>query len=291
MIKLKYYFSPMAKPTFSIIGCGRIGLFFGKLLSSHVTLLSLISKSSQSVIKGAEFLGLKSEAIQNLKSSDFYLLAVPENAIEECAIQLAETGVIKEGQIVFHASGAYSSDLLKSLKHQGAFVASLHPDLSVADPSFIPSSFYATLEGDAEAKTALRKLFSFYPIAFLDLLAEDKLIYHTSLVLVANFSLALIDLAEKLLASTQLEDVELLLASLQANALLTIQQKGLKKALSGPLSRGAADLVAKQLNLMKSLHPHYGEIYRLLSLELLEICEEAKLLSPSEGIKLKEILK
>lgn len=281
----------MTKPTLSIIGCGRIGLFLGKLLSKHVTILSLLSKSSQSVVRGAEFLGFKIEAIQNLKSSDFYLLAVPESAIETCAHQLAGAGIIRKGQIAFHTSGAYSSDLLKSLKTQGAFIASLHPDLSIADPSFIPSSFYATLEGDVEAKAALRKLFSFYPIAFLDLLAEDKPIYHAALVLVANFSLALIVLAKQLLASTQLEDVEALLASVEANTLLTIQQKGLKNALSGPLSRGAVNLVAEQLNLMRNLHPRYGEIYRLLSLELLEMSEEAKLLTPSQRAQLKEILK
>lgn len=276
----------------SIIGCGRMGTFLAKILQPHARIQSLIARSEASAARAREAIGEGSPStdLSKVESSDFYLIGVQEEAIRSCAEALAKTGAVQAGQIAFHVSGMYPSSLLDPLKAKGLHITSLHPDISVSDPQFLPPFFFATLEGDAFASEQLKKLFSYYPIVFQDINAKDKALYHTALVIASNFSLALLKVAKEILSTTALEETDLMLVSLLSNTLQTIQQKGLQAALSGPVSRGSKHLVEEQLALMHAISPRFGEIYRLMSLQILEMTEELRHL-PHESIeKLRAVL-
>lgn len=282
----------MHKPTISIIGCGKVGLFLGKLLASHADIKSIVCQTESSAQKARSLLekGYATTLLSEVATSDFYLIATPEGSIAKCATELAKLKTVRPGQIVFHPSGAYSAQLLAPLKERGALIASLHPNLNIADPLYIPEGFYATIEGEKGACTALKQLFSFHPIAFIDIAAEDKLLHHTALVMVANFVLALIDIGRRLLEQSHTTDPEIMLSSLLKNTLFTIEQKGLDYALSGPISRGSIQLVQEQLALLETINERYALLYRHLSSQILSIVEERKLLPETVLAHMKKIL-
>ena len=85
-------------------------------------------------------------------------ITVPDDAIAGVARALAQSQDWK-GKIVFHSSGALTSDELVSLRGKGARVASVHPMMTFvrgAVPEMAGVAF--AVEGDATAVRAARSI-------------------------------------------------------------------------------------------------------------------------------------
>jgi len=261
--------------TFSIIGCGRAGTFFGRLLTPHLTLNSLVSKNLESSTRVQKRLqaGKVLSHIQELASSDFYILAPADSALEECISCLATSPALHKGQTVFHVSGTYSSDILEPLRDKGLHCASLHPILNLFEDMELPSSLYATLEGDTEAKNTIRDIFSFYPVTFLPIEKENKLLYHTALLFSSQFVLALLSISKDLLTTCGLKLTEAPLIQLVQNILIHMQKKELAELVVGPIGRKNHTLLSDELSNLSSVNERYAELYRLLSDQLSQVIE------------------
>ena len=90
--------------------------------------------------------------------SDLVWITVPDDAIAATALRLARTQDWR-GKIVFHSSGALTSDDLAPLREQGAKVASVHPGMTFVRgpaPQMLGVAF--AVEGDAAATRMAKRI-------------------------------------------------------------------------------------------------------------------------------------
>src|SRR5581483_8191329 len=59
--------------------------------------------------------------------AELLLLAVPDDALADLVVGLANTGVVRKGALVAHTSGAHGIDVLEPLTAAGALPLALHP--------------------------------------------------------------------------------------------------------------------------------------------------------------------
>jgi predicted short-subunit dehydrogenase-like oxidoreductase (DUF2520 family) len=229
--------------SFNIIGAGRLGQTLGKLLHDNhlVNIQSICNQSLSSAQAACDFMGAGTPvaSLRQLLPADITLLAVPDNAIESVCqawVGLPET-------VIFHASGACSSALLNSAKHQGVFTASVHPLKSFADPSQAYQTFnntFCAIEGDSPALDLLSPLFEALGADLGIISAESKAQYHAACVMACGGLTALYASCEKMLIDSGVPaaSVKKLLGPYMKQTIDNNTALGSARALTGPVARG-----------------------------------------------------
>ena len=151
--------------TLSVVGCGHLGRTLARLWHEAGVLRigDLLTRSPRSAAGAREFVGAGRPIADfaALAPADIFLVATADDALAEAAAALAASGVLRGGEVVFHASGATPSALLAPLREHGVAVASVHPVLSFARPEQALAAFagsFCGVEGDAPALARLRPL-------------------------------------------------------------------------------------------------------------------------------------
>lgn len=238
-----------------IIGQGRVGTFFGTILMrSHEVIFHT-----------------KEDA--HLPYADFYLFATPDDALKEAAEKGSSSPHLSKSAIAIHFSGSLSSDVLKALKDHGLKVASCHPALTISEKMPVPASFFATLEGDEEALIGIKALFRPFPITFLSIKREDKLLYHTALLFAAQFILPLLSISHALLERCALEHVDSLLLNIVRGTLQNVERVGFQKSIVGPVARSDEGVIHKEEELLHRIDDHLATLYTLMTAELKKMKE------------------
>src|ERR1700760_4935264 len=147
------------KPTISIVGPGRLGSALAIALhQAGFTINELVSRNPRRLQRLARTLGARAVTLANATlASEIVWLTVSDSAIRVTADRLAAAPVRWPRKLVFHSSGALTSDELAALRSQSASVASVHP-LMTFSGSTIPalSGVLFALEGDRRAVRAAR---------------------------------------------------------------------------------------------------------------------------------------
>lgn len=272
-----------SKRCLNFIGCGHLGQTLGYLWAEAgiVSIAQVLNSSLQSSQAAVEFIsqGQAIGSFQDLNRADLYLLACPDKALETCCAQLAQAKVLRAGDIVFHCSGALASTILQPLKEQGAYIASVHPIKSFAQPQQAVLSFQATycgVEGDAEALAVLEPLFQAIGGISFNINAQQKTLYHAASVFACNYLVALQSLSLRVFAQAGVEqDLALkILQPIVQDTVANLFKLGSIDALTGPIARGDAEVVAKQLAALQTNFPLEAEVYRLLGLEALQLARQ-----------------
>lgn len=268
------------KPQLNIIGCGHVGqtLAYLWVQAGLLTISQVLNSSVQTGQAAVEFIGQGQaiSSIQDLKPANLYLLGCPDKALVACCTQLALAKVLRTGDIVFHCSGAISSEVLRPLAKQGAWVASVHPIKSFAQPQQAVLSFrptYCGVEGDLIALEVLNPLFESIGGLSFKLVAEHKTLYHAASVFASNYLVALQSISLQALAQAGVEETLALkiLQPIVQETVANVFNLGPVAALTGPIARGDAAVVAKQLAALQASQPLEAELYRLLGLEALAL--------------------
>jgi predicted short-subunit dehydrogenase-like oxidoreductase (DUF2520 family) len=247
-------------PSLTLIGAGQVGKVLGYLFC-HKIGLKLDFILTNSLVSGQaayEFIGSGQAAsdYSQLKPTDYYLIATPDETIRACAEQLAQNGLLSSNTCVIHCSGALSSAELVAAKAKGAQIASLHPVKSFVDPKLSITTFsetYCAIEGDpAICKTLMQWVQALGGNPFT-IAAQQKLIYHSALVIASNYLVALTETALKSLEMVGLERRQAMqiLQPLMRHTLEQIFSQGTMQALSGPIARGEVDIVSKELQVLE----------------------------------------
>ena len=137
-------------------------------------------------------------ALDEMRAADVWLVATPDDAIAASCARLARSDKLSAGNIVFHVSGATSSDELGSARDRGAHVASVHPIKAFMDSGTAAQSFagtYCGMEGDARALHVLKPAFEQIGARLFEIAAEMKRIYHAGGVFACNYLSALVEAA------------------------------------------------------------------------------------------------
>lgn len=268
------------KPYLNIIGCGHLGQTLAYLWSKAglLTVSQVLNTSLQSSQIAVEFIGQGQSlaVIAEMQPAELYLLACPDKALEICCAELAKSQLLRAGDVVFHCSGAISSELLKPLMKQGALIASIHPIKSFAQPKQAVLSFqptYCGVEGDATALAVLQPLFEQIGGICFKINAEQKTLYHAASVFACNYLVALQSISLRTFAQAGVEEGLALkiLQPIVQETVANLFNLGPAAALTGPIARGDAVVVAKQLAALQATQSIDAELYRLLGLEALEL--------------------
>jgi predicted short-subunit dehydrogenase-like oxidoreductase (DUF2520 family) len=209
------------------------------------------------------------------------LLAVPDDAIEVVAAELAREDAIRAEQVVLHLSGLLDRGALEPLASTGAALGSFHPLQTVADPATAPELFrgaYAGLEGDERALAAGERLAGTLGMRPERLAPGAKPAYHAGAVIASNYVVALAAMAGRLArrAGVSATEASSLYLPLMRGTLANLA-RGPALALTGPIRRGDEATVRRHL---AALAPDERRLYRELGLVTLELAREAGLAGP-----------
>jgi len=236
----------------SIIGAGVVGTAMGYLLKRggyHIAGIS--SRRIESAKKAIEFIGegdASTDPVTTAKKADIVFITTPDRAIEDVCIRVASEGGFNPSAIVFHMSGALSSEILGSARRVGARVGSIHPLQSLADLSEavknIPNSYFC-IEGDEEAVSAAREIVDSVGGKEITIGIDKKPLYHAGASVASNFLVATIRLGLELFEASGIrrEDSLHALMPLIKGTIANIERLGIPKALTGPISRGDIEVV------------------------------------------------
>jgi predicted short-subunit dehydrogenase-like oxidoreductase (DUF2520 family) len=259
--------------TLNIIGAGHLGRVLGRLFAAHgaFQVQDVLTRSIDSARAATEFIGAGRAVgtLAGLRHADAVMLAVGDDQIEPVCAALAGAGALG-GVLVFHCSGAKSSEVLHDAARAGAFTASVHPVRSFADPESVARSFAGTwcgVEGDPRALAMLAPALAAVGARTVPIDAAAKTVYHAASVFASNYLVTVLDAALRAYQAAGIpEQVALELARpLAAETLDNVFRLGPRAALSGPIARGDLATVARQQAALDGWDTATGSLYRALA--------------------------
>lgn len=225
-------------------------------------------------------------------ASEVVLLAVPDQAIAEVAGRLLAEGAVTSRHAILHLSGLLDRRALAVLQPTGAALGSLHPLQTVADPTTAPERLrgaYAGVEGDDRAVEMGERLARRVGLIPARIPAEAKPAYHAGATLVANYTVALVGMAERLAgrAGVPAEVAAKLYLPLLHGTADNLDRLPPALALTGAVRRGDAATVAAHL---EALDPDDRALYAALGKEALRLARQAGL-SPAAAEAVERVLR
>jgi predicted short-subunit dehydrogenase-like oxidoreductase (DUF2520 family) len=278
----------VAQPSVAIVGAGRMGQGLALALSEAGHRITLVSRSSHPVVPPLQLQGGPRE--EALRGAAIVLLAVPDGAIPSLAAELAAEGGITPRHVVLHLSGLQDRGALRPLAATGAALGSLHPLQTVSDPATAPARFagaYAGVEGDDRALSAAEALAESLRMVPVRIPAGAKAAYHAGAAFAANYTTALVAVAERLALAAGIapEVARRLYLPLIRGAAANLEA-GPAAALTGPVRRGDVETVVAHL---AALGPEDRQLYLLLAREALRLAREAGL-APAAAARMGRVL-
>ncbi|HKA43168.1 MAG TPA: Rossmann-like and DUF2520 domain-containing protein [Burkholderiales bacterium] len=286
--------------TLNIIGPGRVGRSCGRMWAQAgvFEIQDLLARSRQSAGEAVKFIGTGHAAGQfgEMRAADVWMIATPDDTIEQSCRALAASGKLKPGNIVFHVSGATPSSTLAPAAACGALIASTHPIKTFTDAGLAVQTFpgtYCGAEGNPVALEALKPAFEAIGARVFDITPELKHIYHAGGVFSCNYLAALIEAALRAHEKAGLPRTASLkaLEPIVRETVDAIFEKGPARALTGPISRGDAGTVARQLAMVEGWDRGLGMLYRGLGLIAVELARSDGRLNAARALALETILK
>lgn len=283
----------------SIIGCGKVGKVVGRLFhqTGMFEIREILNRSLESGQDAAAFIGAGRAVpdFAELSHADLFLVASSDDAIADCAHKLCATGLVTPGTIVWHLSGALPSTVLAPVTERGGEVASVHPVKSFADPAVSAAGFSGTwcgIEGDGPAVDLLTKAFEAVGGKPFAVDSRFKTVYHAGAVLACNYLTALMECGVRCYEKAGIpRDVALqVMEPLVRGTVDNIFSVGTEQALTGPIARGDAAVVARQLEALENWDPRLALIYRDLGAVALELAKSKAAGGEDGFLSIKELL-
>jgi len=286
------------KPSFAIVGCGKVGTALGIFLSrAGYTIAGFSSKSLSSARHLAEI--VFSDHFSDIpwditRHADVVFITTPDSAIEETCSGISQHEGFADQAVVLHCSGALASSVLSSAKKRGAWIGSMHPLQSFASTEYRTNPFQGiifSIEGEDPAVKIAKTIVSDLSGNAVTLLTEAKTLYHASAVAASNYLVTLLDLSVQLMeeAGVNRQDSFSLLKPLIVGTLSNIEKVGVRKALTGPIARGDVKTVKNHLAEIGSKRPDLLRLYKVLARYTVDIAAAGNAASESIIRELKKM--
>jgi predicted short-subunit dehydrogenase-like oxidoreductase (DUF2520 family) len=260
------------KPNIAIVGAGSLGSALATSLDkAGCRVAEIVARAkpasrrrAQSLAKrvGARVLTIGKDSIQ----SDVIWLLVPDREIRRSAEVLSHSGEWK-GKVVFHSSGALSSGELRALQRRGAAVASVHPMMTFVAgvvPNLAAVPF--AIEGDVVAMKAARRIVKDLGGEAFAIREKHKPAYHAWGAFASPLLLSLWVTAERAaeLAGISRIEARRKMLPIIRQTLANYAARGPDRAFSGPIIRGDAATLQKNLSALRRL-PEVRDVYLALA--------------------------
>ncbi|QOY94626.1 DUF2520 domain-containing protein [Massilia sp. UMI-21] len=258
--------------TLNLVGAGHVGRALGRLFAARgpFTLQDVLTRSDASAHEAVAFIGAGHACATRaqMRAAQVWMLAVGDDAIAPACEALAHSGQLA-GAVVFHCSGAKASSELQAARAAGAFVASVHPVRSFADPEAVAADFAGTfcgIEGDPQALAVLEPAFAAIGARLVRIDPAAKTVYHAAAVFASNYLVTVVDAALRAYqaAGVPAQVARELARPLATEALANVFRLGPEAALSGPVARGDFATVARQQEAVMRWDPATGRLYEAL---------------------------
>jgi predicted short-subunit dehydrogenase-like oxidoreductase (DUF2520 family) len=259
------------KATITLIGAGNLAQALGPALKAAGYQIEFIAarETASSRRRAAMLAGTLEAHTQSLNDagphSEIVWICHTDDALAETAKLLARKPGWS-GKIVFHSSGALSSDALSPLKRKDAHTASLHPMMTFvpgATPRMEEVPF--AVEGDSRAVAVARRIVRDLGAESFAIKKAAKPLYHALGSFSSPLIVAALVTAERVgrgagLTASQTRRV---MAPILRQTMKNYAERGAAAAFSGPIKRGDLNTVLRHLKELKRV-PGASEVYRAL---------------------------
>jgi predicted short-subunit dehydrogenase-like oxidoreductase (DUF2520 family) len=222
------------------------------------------------------------------------IITTPDHAFAEVARLLREHSGMIPGSAVLHTSATEPAASI-ALELPDVLSLSFHPMRPFPDREGGAEHFRGTVIGveGADASRSLgHELVRLLGGRLVDLTADQKALYHIAGVMSANGAMALARAAEVIASRLGLGEgfvPEGVLPGMRA-ALDAVEEQGLPEGLTGPVTRGDADVVARHLAALTEELPELALIYQAVARINLEMVEELGRVDAAAIERLRKIL-
>jgi predicted short-subunit dehydrogenase-like oxidoreductase (DUF2520 family) len=238
-----------------VVGLGRAGAALAaalqraghRVMAVHVRSTAAADRA-QAQFPGAEQLDIAAVAA----ATDLVLLTVPDDALPRVAANLVDSGAVRPGQLVVHASGRYGLGVLDPLAAAGAVPLALHPAMTLTGTGLDVQR----LQGCPFAVTAAEPVRPIAEALVVEMGGEPlwvpddaRPVYHAALSHASNHLVTLLADALELLAAAGIEQPDRLLGPLVQASVDNVLRAG-DAALTGPVSRGDVGTLAAHLEVL-----------------------------------------
>lgn len=188
-----------------------------------------------------------------VKRCELLLITTPDNIIPKIAELIAEYGKTNL-RVIIHSSGVLSSSILKAAGAEYS-VASMHPARAFSGLDTKDNVFAEVLwaiEGEGEAVAISKQMVSSLGGSAVEILPEQKAIYHAACAMLSNNIFSILHFGEVLLKQAGLTDEQAkrAISVLSGSAVANYSRDGMK-SLTGALKRGDTATIMKHLNALK----------------------------------------
>lgn len=249
-----------ARLAVGVVGAGRVGPALAaalKLAGHRPVAVSGVSDPSRrraaALLPGVPL--VRPEEV--LARADLVLLTVPDDALPGLVAGLAETGAVRQGQLLAHTSGRYGADVLDPALRAGALPLALHPVMTFTGTTVDVQR----LVGCSFGVTAPEPLRLAAEALVVEMGGEPQWIeerarplYHAALAIGANHLVTLVAQSMELLSAAGVAEPGRMLGPLLGAALDNALRSG-DAALTGPVARGDAGTVAAHLDELRRHSP------------------------------------
>ena len=209
-----------------------------------------------------------------LAGCEVILLAVEDDALEAITGRLAAEWPAEGPRVVLHLAGARPTTVLEPLAALGVGVGVFHPVVALAGPSSARrlAGATATVSGSPRGVEAAEDLCRRLGLEALIIEDQSRPLVHLAAVLAAGDLVALLGLAEDLLALAGVAGTaaQRLLAALARSAVEGYERDGPEEAITGPVARADLETLRAHWKAAEAQGPagrRALEVHRLLSLE------------------------
>ncbi len=272
------------------IGAGKVGTAFGKfLLDNAFGVIGYSSRGKTNLENAVNFTNTKkfSDNKELINECDLIFITVNDDNIESVLDESIKSFEKMNNKSFIHMSGAHSSKLLISAYKKNAKVYSLHPLQSVSNIENAVKDFSNSVfsietineEIDENVQKILDVLKSYFQID-----SEKKAIYHMAASVFSNYLTTLMDFGLELTSSLDIDKKFAFEAMkpLIYSSLKNIENGGIEKSLTGPLSRGDVNTIKTHLATYKKNNRSFEEFYRFMGLRTMDFIEKNEILEESK---------
>jgi predicted short-subunit dehydrogenase-like oxidoreductase (DUF2520 family) len=282
----------------AIIGAGTVVTALGYLLKQGgYSIVGIASRTIESAKRAREFIGA-GEASTDLKAiagkADIVFITTSDDAIEKVCEKIASVRGFNSGAIVFHTCGAFSSEILKSARNNGAKIVSLHPLQSFANVKKAVKNLigsYFCIEGDESALSIAREIVVVLRGKEITLNVYKKPFYHAGACAASNFLVATVGFGLELFEAAGIERHDALkaLMPLIKGTVKNIETLGIPSALTGPISRGDTGVIEDHLKAIIKEKPEMLKTYIELGRYTIKVGLEKGTLKASNANKINSL--
>ncbi len=259
------------KLTITLIGAGNLARTLGPALKAAGYKIDAVAgralaPSQKRSLALAKKIGAEAVLLEDAgPTSDIIWLCHTDDALPETSRRLARKSGW-QGKIVFHSSGASTSDVLRPLRRAGADVASLHPMMTFV-PGTTPrlQNIAFAVEGDRRAVAVARQIVGNLGAEVFAIKKEAKTLYHALGSFSSPLVVATLVTAERVGRAAGLSRTQTskMMGPILRQTIKNYLELGAAAAFSGPIKRGDLTTVRRHLKELRRV-PGASEVYRAL---------------------------